>query len=270
MDNYKIKVKDETESKEAQELFFELGYSWQSCGKYYNRIGNYAFITACPDEMLLRMGWGGDTDKELTLPQLRDLVVLKRNDVKDKTHRDKQDESIYLTSDKVIYYWQGEWCKSAINKSNDYENYIANSLTPIAQPQDPTLISGADVPALIKKGESVQFRSVFNVQGGGEWKDLDLERDEEEFSLGDLINTRFEWRLKPQTIKLELELPKPFEPEEGEKYWWINPNAKLGYEWDTNDLERTDFNRIAMSVWRTEEEIKQVVEQLRKIRGTNS
>ncbi|HCM9405758.1 TPA: hypothetical protein N5L71_003845, partial [Acinetobacter baumannii] len=66
------------------------------------------------------------------------------------------------------------------------------------------------------------------------------------------------------------ELPKPFEPEEGEKYWWINPNAKLGYEWDTNDLERTDFNRIAMSVWRTEEEIKQVVAQLRKIRGTNS
>ena len=132
------------------------------------------------------------------------------------------------------------------------------------------MISGADVPALIKKGESVQFRSVFNVQGGGEWQDLNLERDEEEFSLGDLINTRFEWRLKPQTIKLELELPKPFEPEEGEKYWWINPNAKLGYEWDTNDLERTDFNRIAMSVWRTEEEIKQVVEQLRKIRGTNS
>ncbi|HAV5925733.1 TPA: hypothetical protein JI221_00650 [Acinetobacter baumannii] len=269
MDNYKIKVKNEAESKEAQELFFELGYSWLCCGKYYNRIGNYTFITAYPDEMLLRMGWGGDTDKELPLPQLRDLVVLKRNDVKDATHRDKRDESIYLTSDKVIYYWQGEWCKSAINKSNDYENYIANSLTPITQPQDPTLISGADVPALIKKGESVQFRSVFNVQGGGEWKDLDLERDEEEFSLGDLINTRFEWRLKPQTIKLELELPKPFEPEEGEKYWWINPNAKLGYEWDTNDLERTDFNRIAMSVWRTEEEIKQVVEQLRKIRGAS-
>ncbi|MGK7779450.1 hypothetical protein ACSRDO_19150, partial [Acinetobacter baumannii] len=142
MDNYKIKVNDEAESKEAQELFFELGYSWLCCGKYYNRIGNYAFITAYPDEMLLRMGWGGDTDKELTLPQLRDLVVLKRNDVKDATHRDKQQNSIYLTSDKVIYYWQGEWCKSAINKSNDYEDYIANSLAPITQPRAPALISG--------------------------------------------------------------------------------------------------------------------------------
>ncbi|ELY5698279.1 hypothetical protein ACX0AN_002288 [Acinetobacter baumannii] len=28
MDNYKIKVKDEAESKEAQELFFELGFQW--------------------------------------------------------------------------------------------------------------------------------------------------------------------------------------------------------------------------------------------------
>ncbi|MEI1697700.1 hypothetical protein V8P81_02340 [Acinetobacter baumannii] len=269
MDNYKIKVNDEAESKEAQELFFELGYSWQGCGKYYNRIGNYAFITAYPDEMLLRMGWGGDTDKELPLTQLRDLVVLKRNDVKDATHRDKRDESIYLTSDKVIYYWQGEWCKSAINKSNDYENYIANSLTPITQPQDPTLISGADVPALIKKGESVQFRSVFNVQGGGEWKDLDLERDEEEFSLGDLINTRFEWRLKPQTIKVELELPKPFEPEEDCHVYILDDGKTDGYRRYSYEVHGDKGNTF-IGIWRTEEEIKQVVEQLRKIRGTNS
>lgn len=262
MDNYKIKVNDEAESKEAQELFFELGYSWLCCGKYYNRIGNYTFITAYPDEMLLRMGWGGDTDKELTLPQLRDLVVLKRNDVKDKTHRDKRDESIYLTSDKVIYYWQGEWCKSAINKSNDYENYIANSLTPIAKPQAPALISGAEAKLAWANGVDIQIKIVNCVN----WYDL----DESKYNLDIFDNVRVDFRLKPQTIKLELELPKPFEPEEGEKYWWINPNAKLGYEWDTNDLERTDFNRIAMSVWRTEEEIKQVVEQLRKIRGTNS
>ena len=28
MNNYKIKLNNEAESKEAQELFFELGYSW--------------------------------------------------------------------------------------------------------------------------------------------------------------------------------------------------------------------------------------------------
>lgn len=33
MDNYKIKVKDEAESKEAQELFFELGFRWKWSNK---------------------------------------------------------------------------------------------------------------------------------------------------------------------------------------------------------------------------------------------
>ncbi|WP_043041441.1 hypothetical protein [Acinetobacter baumannii] len=273
MDNYKIEVKDEAESKEAQELFFELGGQWKDSGKVileYDPIMPFFYL----DGEILHKGssihnYQVCDRKELTLPQLRDLVVLKRNDVKDATHRDKRDESIYLTSDKVIYYWQGEWCKSAINKSNDYENYIANSLTPIAQPQDPTLISGADVPALIKKGESVQFRSVFNVQGGGEWKDLDLERDEEEFSLGDLINTRFEWRLKPQTIKLELELPKPFEPEEDCHVYILDDGKTDGYRRYSYEVHGDKGNTF-IGIWRTEEEIKQVVEQLRKIRGTNS
>ncbi|WP_249136293.1 hypothetical protein [Acinetobacter nosocomialis] len=217
MDNYKI---INTHTNEIIKALNDLGYVWtpkkfdeQDCLLKAHWIlakekGGIAYSSGTHIDSPLVF-------TELTLPQLRDLVVLKRNDVKDATHRDKRDESIYLTSDKVIYYWQGEWCKSAINKSNDYENYIANSLTPITQPQDPALISGADVPALIKKGESVQFRSVFNVQGGGEWQDLNLERDEEEFSLGDLINTRFEWRLKPQTIKLELEIPAPYKAKIG-------------------------------------------------------
>ncbi|MGL2972333.1 hypothetical protein ACSVHQ_06085 [Acinetobacter nosocomialis] len=265
MDNYKIKVNDEAESKEAQELFFELGYI------VVNHVDNEkGFIVVSKEaDSPFNFDYWCSVDKELTLPQLRDLVVLKRNDVKDATHRDKLDESIYLTSDKVIYYWQGEWCKSAINKSNDYENYIANSLTPITQPQDPALISGADVPALIKKGESVQFRSVFNVQGGGEWQDLNLERDEEEFSLGDLINTRFEWRLKPQTIKLELELPKPFEPEEDCHVYILDDGKTDGYRRYSYEVHGDKGNTF-IGIWRTEDEIKQVVEQLRKIRGTNS
>lgn len=261
MDNYKIKVKNEAESKEAQELFFELGYVWADT-KCQTPM---KFTTSCiysgfEDGELCRDYYDENPDhQELTIPQLRDLVVLKRNDVKDATHRDKRDETIYLTSDMVIYYWQGEWCKSAINKSNDHENYIANSLTPIAQPQDPALISGADVLRALADGKEVEGFSEENE----EWIPIVY------FSVQEVVNGLYKFRLKPQTVKLELELPKPFEPEEGEKYWWINPNAKLGYEWDTNDLERTDFNRIAMSVWRTEDEIKQVVAQLRKIRGAS-
>lgn len=263
MDNYKIKVNDEAESKEAQELFFELGYSWLCCGKYYNRIGNYTFITAYPDEMLLRMGWGGDTDKELTLPQLRDLVVLKRNDKADGNYKHRDGSIYYITSDNEFYLFDGRaWLKSLIETSE----HLIEVEKP--QPQDPALISGADVPALIKKGESVQFRSVFNVQGGGEWKDLDLERDEEEFSLGDLINTRFEWRLKPQTIKLELELPKPFEPEEDCHVYILDDGKTDGYRRYSYEVHGDKGNTF-IGIWRTEDEIKQVVEQLRKIRGAS-
>ncbi|EPV7561936.1 hypothetical protein ACS5IN_011995 [Acinetobacter baumannii] len=268
MQKYILKAEDQEITQEALELFQELGYELgesDRSGMIYAKDGE----ALC--DRLEFWSYYRDTEhcKELTLPQLRDLVVLERNDVKDATHRDKRDESIYLTSDKVIYYWQGEWCKSAINKSNDYENYIANSLTPITQPQDPALISGADVPALIKKGESVQFRSVFNVQGGGEWKDLDLERDEEEFSLGDLINTRFEWRLKPQTIKLELELPKPFEPKVGDIYWFLSPFYSTGYDHCTFANDSSDKLHVQYGAYRSEDDVKKAVEQLRKIRGAS-
>lgn len=256
MESYKIRVNNEAESKEVQELFFELGYSWPGCEKYYNRIGNYTFITAYPDEMLLRMGWGGDTDKELTLPQLRDLVVLKRNDVKDTTHRDKRDESIYLTSDKVIYYWQGEWCKSAINKSNDHENYIANSLTPITQPQEPALISGAEALRALADGKEVEFKH--DTQGWVPCLGLNIER---------VLGGWHQMRLKPQTIKLELEFPKPFEPKVGEIYWYLTTSNSKGYDWNQFQSVMGDEFYCQFGAWRTEAEAKQVVEQLRKIKG---
>ncbi|EME5683898.1 hypothetical protein M8L49_04405 [Acinetobacter baumannii] len=262
MDNYKIKVNDEAESKEAQELFFELGYSWLCCGKYYNRIGNYTFITAYPDEMLLRMGWGGDTDKELTLPQLQDLVVLKRNDVKDATHRDKRDESIYLTSDKVIYYWQGEWCKSAINKSNDYENYIANSLTPVPKNQDQGLISGAEAKLAWANGTALQINKKDTNCGF-----IDISND---YSLGIFENDDYEFRLKPQTIKLELDLPKPFEPKEGEIYYYLKPSNAWGFgcgEWGDDSMQN---EYIQYGAWPTKEDVLKVIDQLRKLRGNNS
>ncbi|MDC4694780.1 hypothetical protein NQ817_08750 [Acinetobacter baumannii] len=181
--------------------------------------------------------------------------------------------AIYYLPTKKVYFWKGEdvhwytgeWmdCKAAqLTTVTEFLERNGSRIVWKRPTQDPALISGADVPALIKKGESVQFRSVFNVQGGGEWQDLNLERDEEEFSLGDLINTRFEWRLKPQTIKLELELPKPFEPKDGEKYWIISDDYENGYTSST-------YPRVTIGAWKTEEEIKQVVEQLRKIRGAS-
>ncbi len=262
MDNYKIKVNDEAESKEAQELFFELGFAWLYSKKDITNL-DVVFIYA--KDGVLTAGFNDHNfaeagHKELTLPQLQDLVVLKRNDVKDATHRDKRDESIYLTSDKVIYYWQGEWCKSAINKSNDYENYIANSLTPITQPQDPALISGADALRALADGKEVEGFSEENE----EWIPIVY------FSVQEVVNGLYKFRLKPQTIKLELELPKPFEPQMGDRYWIIHPAFKRGYtECMFGEADKHEaFQQFG--AYRTEDDVKKAVEQLRKIRGTNS
>lgn len=260
MDNYKI---INTHTNEIIKALNDLGYVWtpkkfdeQDCLLKAHWIlakekGGIAYSSGTHIDSPLVF-------TELTLPQLRDLVVLKRNDVKDATHRDKRDESIYLTSDKVIYYWQGEWCKSAINKSNDYENYIANSLTPIAQPQDPALISGADALRALADGKEVEFKH--DTQGWVTCLGLNIER---------VLGGWHQMRLKPQTIKLELEMPKPFEPKEDGYVYIIDDYQVSGYRkyyFEVEDNKELSF----IGVWHTEDEIKQVVEQLRKIRGTNS
>ncbi|ENU4055355.1 hypothetical protein ABTP97_14015 [Acinetobacter baumannii] len=256
MDNYKIKVNDEAESKEAQELFFELGYSWLCCGKYYNRIGNYTFITAYPDEMLLRMGWGGDTDKELTLPQLRDLVVLKRNDVKDATHEDQYGDKWLYLDERHYVYLNYQWSLPTGEFLERYE------LKPIekSQPQDPALISGADALRALADGKEVEA----NNSDFGYWIDA------RNLGVKDFFDDIHIFRLKPQTIKVELELPKPFEPNKvGEKYYFIHLDNDNGYGFNYFESKKADACWMQFGAWRTEEEIKQVVEQLRKIRGAS-
>lgn len=259
MDNYKIKVNDEAESKEAQELFFELGYSWLGCGKYYNHIGNYTFITAYPDEMLLRMGWGGDTDKELTLPQLRDLVVLKRGDVKDATHTGTGDSKYYVDSNGDSYIHNSIiWTEWKLDIS---------ILKPITQTQDPALISGDVALANVHKC-IVQY--LHDDEPYGRWTTI-TDNLWSQYHLGMFLDpdTKFKFRFKPQTIKVELELPKPFEPEEDCHVYILDDGKTDGYRRYSYEVHGDKGNTF-IGIWRTEEEIKQVVEQLRKIRGTNS
>ena len=253
MNNYKIKLNNEAESKEAQDLFEQLGFTWAGDypenGDWYSHL--YAEKSTCCNLPIYVWNGLGDKFQELTLPQLRELVVLHRNDVKDATHRDKRDESIYLTSDKVIYYWQGEWCKSAINKSNDYENYIANSLTPITQPQDPALISGDVALRALADGKEVQC----TITGKNDWT-KDIYGIQPYYFLGGGVG-QFQFRLKPRTIKLELEIPAPFEPSECEEFYVLSSVQPTGYI-------RTHLKSHALlGAWHTEEEIKQVVEALR-------
>ena len=76
MENLKIRVASESESKEAQELFFKLGGKWCMGGcKIINTDEPYLYLE---DGLILR-GFSGETfnteqNKEITIQELRDMV----------------------------------------------------------------------------------------------------------------------------------------------------------------------------------------------------
>ena len=85
MEDYKVLVSGESKSEEVQDLFFELGCEWGTCGNSYNKmvsVGHYIFST---DSNMLNYGLGIGR-KEITLQQLRDLVGLNRNEILDANY----------------------------------------------------------------------------------------------------------------------------------------------------------------------------------------
>ena len=82
MENLKIRVATEAESKEAQELFFKLGYKWISGGKNIQHLEQscssgfgylVAWSTGCSTDVI-QCGCGAEDAKEITLTELRDMV----------------------------------------------------------------------------------------------------------------------------------------------------------------------------------------------------
>ena len=86
MENLKIRVTTEQESKEVQKLFFELGYGWHGKGKlvsYLDEILSNGFgwlVLWKPSYLtntVIQMGSGFEDCKEITLQELRDMVKPK-------------------------------------------------------------------------------------------------------------------------------------------------------------------------------------------------
>ncbi|MFX5627616.1 hypothetical protein ABTD72_05050 [Acinetobacter baumannii] len=257
MDNYKIKVKDEAESKEAQELFVQLGYSNRQSKRFgfvYTQNGEIG----C--DSMEHWAYYNDLCQELTLPKLRDLVVLKRNDVKDANCIDKKREAWYLASDGTYYAWQ--YRKLCWDTESD-ACVEAHDIKPINQPQAPALISGADALA-----------DIINVQHAYDDRDVWYTTQYSTLTIPEILKgetsdgRKINFRLKPQTIKLELELPKPFDPKEGETFYYLNDGEECGFIKCEHDWT-FDPKELNFGAYRTEDEIKQVVEQLRKIRGAS-
>ncbi|WP_109123235.1 hypothetical protein [Acinetobacter baumannii] len=257
MDNYKIKVKDEASADEARDLFKKIGY--QPDNSSYEPYVGWVAVFEDGSGSFYRHNMNLDECVEITIAQLRDLVVLKRNDINDANCIDKKREAWYLASDGTYYAWQ--YRKLCWDTESD-ACVEAHDIKPINQPQDPSLISGAEAKLAWAKGIDIQIKNVNCVN----WYDLDGSK----YNLDIFDHVRVVFRLKPQTIKVELELPKPFEPKEGDEYFYISTLQNCLYSHDVWSDEPADITQTAFGAYRTEDDVKKAVEQLRKIRGTNS
>ncbi len=124
------------------------------------------------------------------------------------------------------------------------------------------LISGKEALIALANGDDVEFHNKYQ----DKWHDakgLRIREIEGEYFVNsdDHERTKTRFRLKSRTITLNgIEVPAPFEPKEGEKYYYL---------WDCNDAygftEFMNSDPVIIGAWRTEEEIKQVVAALRTV-----
>ena len=184
---YKMRVNNKAESKEAQELFKQLGYKLVEC----HRVGMVAVNDSeiYPDVI---GNWDEYNGKELTLPQLRDLVT------------------------QITQTEQG-------------------------------LISGANALRALADGKDVEYFT-------DKWVGCDSKQLVVSWYLDDV----YQFRIKPSTVKIEIEIPKPFEPKNNKSAWVLDSATPLGYKSIIHHV-----GCVHSACWRTEDEIKQVVSALR-------
>lgn len=147
------------------------------------------------------------------------MSILERNDPNDATHYFPEGTSVtkYLKIDDTMYCFLSSangWCVSL--NSNEW---FAKHLIELPKKQESEMkkdytngeiIDAVDVPRLIKVGKEIQYRYKTD-DNTGAWSDIYLITDEEDFTLGDLINSRYEWRIKPESVNSSLLKPKSIE-----------------------------------------------------------
>lgn len=179
MQNYKIQVTPET-SEEVQKLFFELGYEWNSCGKkikqYDNNFSNLFII----DGYIYKYTTTDILLEGITLPQLHDLVVLKRNDVGDATHEHIRSGNKYYRGFEDYCFSGIEWVLTDIT--------FPNSLKPINKE-----MTWQDALRYLENGEDVEFYN----QTTKVWHNLI------DSTIRSMRASNGKFRLKPKTIHID-------------------------------------------------------------------
>lgn len=114
-------------------------------------------------------------------------------------------------------------------------------------------ISGKDALIALANGEEVQLQ----VLGDMNW------HDSTQWTVGELLCFKGRFRLKPRTIYINgIEVPAPFEPNKDDdcRVYVIDTRNICGWDW-----QHSSHFKSGHIVWRSEDEIKQVVAALRSI-----
>jgi len=260
MDNftiYKLDVANKKVSEEIQKLLISIGFKWNFINeaRIEHPFTYPISLYIRPQEHEYFCGFDGDA-KVINTEQLKDMVVLNRNDPNDGNYSLFISDSLghlnlYKTCNDVFYVF-GErlkiWDKSRAVSIN------TAGLEPKGKVEkDQGLISWVDALRALADGKEVEFEH--DKHGWVNCLGLNIEQ---------VIGGLFKLRLKPKTIKLELGIPAPFEPKVGEDYFYINSCRDTGYAMKLHDGKQMDVEAIQFGAWRTEDEMKQVVSAFRK------
>lgn len=117
MEKIKIKVSNNKELKEAQELLMEIYCKvdlWCHSGFPFF-VSNFEFGAPWVPRDIAGV-------KEVTIQELKDLAVLKRNDVADATHADQYGDK-WICASGVWYFYSsvGEWSGDCKNMMHRYD-----------------------------------------------------------------------------------------------------------------------------------------------------
>lgn len=113
------------------------------------------------------------------------------------------------------------------------------------------LIGSKEAKLAWANGEDLEFKiednSYFYKWTSIMCRDADL-------SLSDFERDDIVFKLKPRTITLNgIEVPAPFEPKDGEKYWYITDDLVEGY--GDAIFTNNNLDEVFIGKWRTKEEI---------------
>ena len=116
------------------------------------------------------------------------------------------------------------------------------------------IISGKEALIALANGEGVELQAT----GDMNWY------DSTQWTVRELLCFKGRFRLKPHTITINgIEVPAPFEPKEDCLVYILDDSRQEGFREYDYDIE--DTGALFFGVWRTKDEIKQVVSALRSI-----